>query len=68
MHVLTTEIDQLSLPAGLAQSGTVLTVGSFDGIHLGHQRLIRQSIARARAQSYAAGLVTFAYAKLEVPR
>jgi len=60
MHVLTTEIDQLSLPAELAQSGAVLTVGSFDGIHLGHQRLIRQSIARARALSYTAGLVTFA--------
>jgi riboflavin kinase/FMN adenylyltransferase len=59
MHVLTTEIDQLSLPAELAQSGAVLTVGSFDGIHLGHQRLIQQSIARARALSYAAGLVTF---------
>jgi riboflavin kinase/FMN adenylyltransferase len=60
MHILTTEIDQLSLPAALTHSGTVLTVGSFDGIHLGHQRLIQQSIARARALSYAAGLVTFA--------
>jgi riboflavin kinase/FMN adenylyltransferase len=59
MHVLTTEIDQLSLPAELAQSGVVLTVGAFDGIHLGHQTLIRQSIASARVLSYAAGLVTF---------
>jgi riboflavin kinase/FMN adenylyltransferase len=59
MHVLTTEIDQLSLPEELARTDTVLTVGAFDGIHLGHQALIRQSIARARDTSRTAGLVTF---------
>lgn len=59
MHILTTAIDQLSLPLELAHADTVLTVGTFDGIHLGHQALIRQSIARARAVSRAAGLITF---------
>lgn len=59
MHVLTAPIEQLALPAELARAETVLTVGAFDGIHLGHQALIRQSIARARAASRAAGLVTF---------
>jgi riboflavin kinase/FMN adenylyltransferase len=66
MHVLTTEFDQLSLPDELAHRDTVLTVGAFDGVHLGHQALIRKSIARARAASRsgnaprAAGLITFA--------
>jgi len=62
MHVLTTEIDQLELPPELAHTDTVLTVGAFDGLHLGHQALIRRSIARARAAPgpRAAGLVTFA--------
>jgi riboflavin kinase/FMN adenylyltransferase len=61
MHILTAEIDQLSLPAELAHADTVLTVGAFDGIHLGHRALIRQSIARARSSSppRSAGLVTF---------
>mgnify|MGYP001044036681 CR=1 FL=1 len=59
MHILTADIHQLSLPAELAQTESVLTVGAFDGIHLGHQALIRESIARAGVGSRAAGLVTF---------
>jgi riboflavin kinase/FMN adenylyltransferase len=59
MYILTAEIDQLTLPAELAHADTVLTVGAFDGIHLGHRALIRQSITRARALSRTAGLITF---------
>ena len=55
MHILTTEIDQLTLPAELAQAESVLTVGAFDGIHLGHQALIQKIIARARAQGLPGG-------------
>jgi riboflavin kinase/FMN adenylyltransferase len=64
MHILTAEIDQLELPPELAHTDSVLTVGAFDGLHLGHQALIRRSIARARpapgAPRASAGLVTFA--------
>ncbi len=38
---------------------TVLTVGKFDGLHLGHQALIRLVRERATALGVQAGLVTF---------
>lgn len=37
---------------------TALTIGSFDGIHLGHQYLIGQVVARAKAIGGASALVT----------
>jgi riboflavin kinase/FMN adenylyltransferase len=37
----------------------LLTIGSFDGLHLGHQSLIRGLVAAARAQDYQAVVVTF---------
>lgn len=37
---------------------TVLTIGSFDGIHRGHQHLIAQVIARAQEINAASALVT----------
>lgn len=37
---------------------TVLTIGSFDGIHRGHQHLIAQVIARAKQLGVASALVT----------
>ena len=38
---------------------TVLTLGNFDGVHLGHQALIRRVIVEARAQNAQSGLLTF---------
>lgn len=38
---------------------TVLTIGVFDGVHRGHQFLIRNLIARARETGRLAGVVTF---------
>lgn len=39
-------------------SDTVLTIGNFDGVHLGHQMLVRHVIGRARELGASAGAVT----------
>ena len=38
---------------------TVLTVGVFDGVHLGHQRLISELLKQARKRKMVSGVVTF---------
>lgn len=38
---------------------TVLTLGVFDGLHLGHQRIMRQVVDRARALNAGATAITF---------
>lgn len=40
-------------------TGTVVTVGSFDGVHLGHQAVIAEVARRAAAARRASVLVTF---------
>ena len=45
------------LPA--SPNGTVVTVGSFDGVHLGHQAVLVEVARRARAGGRASVLVTF---------
>jgi riboflavin kinase/FMN adenylyltransferase len=37
----------------------VLTIGTFDGVHLGHQALLKQTIARANALGAESVVVTF---------
>ncbi|MHB8503929.1 MAG: bifunctional riboflavin kinase/FAD synthetase [Candidatus Acidiferrales bacterium] len=39
--------------------GSTLAIGNFDGIHLGHQAILRASIARAREIRAAATVLTF---------
>jgi riboflavin kinase / FMN adenylyltransferase len=39
--------------------GGVVTVGNFDGVHLGHQAMLRDVAARARAASVPSLVVTF---------
>ncbi len=41
------------------EADTVLTVGAYDGLHLGHQELVRRLITRARATGRLSGMVTF---------
>lgn len=38
---------------------SVLSIGVFDGVHLGHQRLLGRTVDRARASGAAAVVVTF---------
>jgi riboflavin kinase/FMN adenylyltransferase len=38
--------------------GTALTIGNFDGVHLGHQHLVRFLVERAAAAGLQAGAVT----------
>ncbi len=38
---------------------TALTIGVFDGVHLGHQALIRRMVESARARNCRAAVVTF---------
>jgi len=49
--------DSSSLPGPFPS--TVLTIGNFDGVHLGHQMIIRDVVARAHAKGGTAMLMTF---------
>ena len=40
-------------------SGTVLTIGSFDGVHLGHKALIQQLINIGKNENCETVLITF---------
>src|SRR5512146_1176188 len=42
-----------------ASSPTVLTIGNFDGVHLGHRAMLERLVARARAAGLPAALMTF---------
>ena len=42
-----------------SSSSAIVTIGNFDGVHLGHQKLIRQSADRATALGLASMAVTF---------
>jgi riboflavin kinase / FMN adenylyltransferase len=46
--------------------GTVVTVGSFDGVHLGHQAVLKEIARRAEAADRESVLVTFEPHPLEV--
>jgi riboflavin kinase/FMN adenylyltransferase len=59
MYTLISDIHQLALPTPLAGAESVLTVGAFDGIHIGHQDLIAKLIDRARHTGRISALITF---------
>jgi riboflavin kinase/FMN adenylyltransferase len=42
-----------------APAGTSLTIGNFDGVHIGHRELIRRTVDRAREHCLAAVALTF---------
>jgi riboflavin kinase/FMN adenylyltransferase len=51
-----------------ASPGAVLTVGSFDGVHVGHQAIVRALVRRARSASLPGVVVTFEPHPLRVLR
>jgi riboflavin kinase/FMN adenylyltransferase len=53
-------------PLPLFKHGTTVTVGSFDGVHLGHQAVLREIDRRAKEAGRASLLVTFDPHPLEV--
>jgi riboflavin kinase/FMN adenylyltransferase len=42
-----------------ADSKSILTIGTFDGVHLGHQKIIASLVTRAKQQSLQANILTF---------
>src|SRR5512134_1322299 len=46
-----------SIPPGSARCA--LTIGNFDGVHLGHQAMLERTVARARALQLPACVLTF---------
>jgi len=49
-----------------ADSGSVITVGTFDGVHLGHHRVLEEIDDRARRSGRRSLLVTFEPHPLEI--
>src|SRR5437867_2903680 len=47
------------LPQPINERPTALTIGAFDGVHLGHQHLISATVRRARASGYQSAVLTF---------
>src|SRR5713226_1189131 len=48
--------------------GSVLTVGNFDGLHLGHQKILRDVVERAASMNAVSTIVTFDPPPLKVLR
>jgi riboflavin kinase/FMN adenylyltransferase len=51
-------LDRRDLPPA-SEKGSVVSIGVFDGMHLGHRAIVRANLARARELGAAATVVTF---------
>jgi riboflavin kinase/FMN adenylyltransferase len=52
-------VDDATRADSLEATPCVLVIGNFDGVHLGHQAVLREAVAHARAEGVAACLLTF---------
>jgi riboflavin kinase/FMN adenylyltransferase len=52
-------VDDATTAESLAAVASVLVVGNFDGVHLGHQAVLRQAVAHARSLGLSANVLTF---------
>jgi riboflavin kinase/FMN adenylyltransferase len=52
-------IYEVDVPEAWRQKGAWLSIGTFDGVHLGHQALVRRLVTAAHAENAPAVLVTF---------
>ncbi|WP_129670644.1 bifunctional riboflavin kinase/FAD synthetase [Candidatus Chloroploca sp. Khr17] len=48
-----------TLKPGLTRRSTILTMGKFDGLHLGHQQLIKTTVERARTLDFCSAVLTW---------
>jgi riboflavin kinase/FMN adenylyltransferase len=53
---------------GNSDRGSVLAIGNFDGIHLGHQAILRATVERARENGGVSTVLTFDPPPLKVLR
>ena len=42
-----------------ADKKSILTIGTFDGIHVGHQKIIKTLVAKAKEENLLANVLTF---------
>ena len=54
MHVFNDPLRQTDMPRGC-----IATIGNFDGMHVGHQAIIRGVVERAREQQRPSAVITF---------
>jgi riboflavin kinase / FMN adenylyltransferase len=52
-------VEDASASGPMAVAPGVLVIGNFDGVHLGHQAVVREAVARARSLGISAGVLTF---------
>jgi riboflavin kinase/FMN adenylyltransferase len=64
MHSRIDPSDESGLPPYV--KGTVITVGTFDGVHRGHRDVVERLVARARSLKIPSVLVTFEPHPLEI--
>jgi riboflavin kinase/FMN adenylyltransferase len=64
MHSRAVSADESGLPPYV--TGTVITVGTFDGVHRGHRDVVERLVARSRSLKIPSVLVTFEPHPLEI--
>lgn len=59
MHVIELSYPLLLAEIDVPKSGQVMAIGDFDGIHLGHQEVIRKAVESAKQHNLPVSVMTF---------